>query len=240
MPLGEDLEKAINVPVHIDNDAKLSAIGEKWFGVGQKATEIVFVTVKTGIGCGIIIDGAIHRGIDGSAGELGHMSIDASGPRCACGNYGCWETFADENAIIGRALRELSSNRTSELFKRCGGDARRLTIKDIVLSALDGDQAAIRIVKETSWYLGIGITNIVNAFNPELVIVGGQITGVGNLMFDQINQVVQERALGVPKNRVRILPSMLDNKSCVMGCLAAVVEEQLEDPRTLAFKMREV
>ena len=237
VPLRDDMERILGVPVHIENDAKLSALGEKWFGAGQHATEIVFVSVKTGLGCGIVIDGTIYRGIDGSAGELGHMTIDASGPRCACGNYGCWETFADENAVIGRALREVTSSRSSEILKRCDGDARRLTIGDIVAAARSGDAAAVRIVKETAWYLGIGITNIVNAFNPELVIVGGHIASAGSLMFDVINSVVRERALGVPKSRVQILPSGLDDRSCVMGCLALVVEEQLEEPKTLAVTM---
>jgi len=236
-PLKEDMEHAFGVPVYIENDAKLCALGEKTFGVGQQATEIVFVAIKTGIGCGVVIDGSIYRGIDGSAGEFGHMTIDAAGPRCACGNHGCWETFADDNAIIGRALRELAASKDSLLFKRCGGDARRLTIEDVTTALQEGDEAAARIVQETAWYLGIGIVNIVNAFNPELVILGGQITKAGPVLFDTIGSMVRERALGVPASRVQIVPSGLGDMACVMGCFALVAEEQLEHPATLALNV---
>ena len=172
VPLAEDLESKLQMDVFVENDAKLSALGEKWFGAGQEANEMVYVSVKAGIGCGLIIDGEIYRGIDGSAGELGHMTIDPAGPECTCGNYGCWETFADNSAILSRAMRAIAAAPDSVLRKISEKQLRQITMDDLIEAFSQNDPVAVKVVRESAWYLGIGIVNILNSFNPELVIIG--------------------------------------------------------------------
>ena len=197
----------LKLEVLVENDAKLSAFGEKWFGAGQEANEMAYVSVKAGLGCGLIFDGEIYRGIDGSAGELGHMTIDPAGPECTCGNYGCSETFADNSAILSRALRATAATPDSMLRSISEENGRQITIDDLTEAFHMQDPVAVKVVRESAWYLGIGIVNIVNAFNPELVIIGGEIIKAGPQFFEAVKAVVQKRALRVPKNGLRSFPA---------------------------------
>ena len=214
----------------MENDAKLSALGEKWFGAGQEANEMVYVSVKAGIGCGLIIDGEIYRGIDGSAGELGHMTIDPAGPECTCGNYGCWETFADNSAILSRAMRAIAAAPDSVLRKISEKQLRQITMDDLIEAFSQNDPVAVKVVRESAWYLGIGIVNILNSFNPELVIIGGDIIRAGDSFFDGIRSVVNKRALKVPRQRANIVPSELGDKACAIGATMLVIENWISQP----------
>jgi len=230
VPLAEDLESKLQMDVFVENDAKLSALGEKWFGAGQEANEMVYVSVKAGIGCGLIIDGEIYRGIDGSAGELGHMTIDPAGPECTCGNYGCWETFADNSAILSRAMRAIAAAPDSVLRKISEKQLRQITMDDLIEAFSQNDPVAVKVVRESAWYLGIGIVNILNSFNPELVIIGGDIIRAGDSFFDGIRSVVNKRALKVPRQRANIVPSELGDKACAIGATMLVIENWISQP----------
>jgi len=234
-PIKEDLESMLKLEVLVENDAKLSAFGEKWFGAGQEANEMAYVSVKAGLGCGLIFDGEIYRGIDGSAGELGHMTIDPAGPECTCGNYGCWETFADNSAILSRALRATAATPDSMLRSISEEKGRQITIDDLTEAFHMQDPVAVKVVRESAWYLGIGIVNIVNAFNPELVIIGGEIIKAGPQFFEAVKAVVQKRALRVPRERAKIVPSVLGEKACAIGATMLVIENWLSQPN--AFRI---
>jgi len=229
VPLAEDLEQHLKLPVLVSNEAMLGAMAEKWFGRGRDARVLVYVSVKGGLGCGIVNDRSLFLGVSGSAGELGHMSIDPRGPECSCGSRGCWEVFSDEKAILNRAFRSLQTSRGSLLFQWGVVENRRLTVTDIVQAANAGDEVAQEIVRESGWYLGVGIANIVNALNPDMVIVGGRIA-TSEIVLEEVKHVVRERGLQIPAERVCLVPTELGDEVALMGCIALLLDTLLEQP----------
>ncbi|HBG00992.1 MAG TPA: hypothetical protein DDW87_05400 [Firmicutes bacterium] len=227
--LADDLERSLHLPVLVSNEAMLGAMAEKWFGRGKTARLLVYVSVKAGVGCGIVIDRNLSLGVSGSAGELGHMTIDPNGPECSCGNRGCWEVYADEPAMLSRAFEACSSSRDSLLFQSFGVDNNRLTIETIIRAARQGDPTAVEIIRESGWYLGIGITNIVNGLNPDMGVIGGRVA-TSELALDEIKQVVLERGLQIPTQNVSIAPTQLGSKVTLMGCIALLLDLLLEQP----------
>ncbi len=197
--LKADLSNEFKVPVIIDNDANCAALGEALFGAGQKANNFIYITVSTGIGGGIIIDRKIYRGANGSAGEFGHMVIDPCGFKCGCGNYGCFEAMASGTSIRSRS----------------GEDAMAIHIK-----AQQGDKKALKIINETACYLGLGIANLVNIFNPELVIIGGGLSNLGELLLKPARAEFNNYVLALPKKSVKIVRSKLGPRSGLLGAIA--------------------
>lgn len=227
--LANDLERQLSLPVLVSNEAMVAAMAEKWFGRGKEAGVLVYVSVKGGLGCGIVNDRSLFLGVSGSAGELGHMSIDPNGPECSCGSRGCWEAYADEQAILDRAFRALNTSKESPLLHSRMAEKRRLTVDDIVYAASTGDATAVQIVEETGWYLGVGIANIVNGLNPDMVIVGGRIAA-SPIVFGEMTRVVQERSLKIPAERVCLAPTGLGEEVALMGCIALLLDTLLEQP----------
>ncbi|MFA4967693.1 MAG: ROK family protein [Candidatus Margulisiibacteriota bacterium] len=197
--LKSEISKKFNVPIFIDNDANCAALGEALFGAGQKARNFIYITVSTGIGGGIIIDRKVYHGANGSAGEFGHMVIDPSGFKCGCGNKGDLEAMASGTSIKTRS----------------GEDAMAIHIK-----AQQGDSKAIKVIGETAKYLGIGIANLVNIFNPELVVVGGGLSNMGELLLKPTRQEFNKHALALPKKAVKIVRAKLGARSGLLGAIA--------------------
>jgi len=197
--LGEELSKFFKVPVFLDNDANCAALGEALFGAGQRANDFIYITVSTGIGGGIIIDRKLYRGANGSAGEFGHMIIDPHGFKCGCGNYGDLEAMASGTSIKTRS----------------GEDAMAIHIK-----AQQGDKKALKVINETAYYLGIGIANLVNIFNPELVIVGGGLSNLGELLLAPTRKEFYKHALALPKRSVKIVRAKLGARAGLLGAIA--------------------
>lgn len=193
------LEKEFKVPVHVDNDANCAALAEAFFGAGKKARHFIYITISTGIGGGIIIDRKIYRGAIGAAGEFGHMIIDSKGFTCGCGNIGCFEALGS-----GTAIR-----------KRAGMDAI-----SVELAARQGDKKAIHVIEETAHYLAIGIANLVNIFNPELVILGGGVSKMRELLLTPIRKEFKKYALTLPAKSVKIVRAKLGADSGVLGAVA--------------------
>ena len=227
--LADDLERILSLPVFVSNEAMLSALAEKWFGTGKDAGVLVYVSIKGGLGGGIVSDRSLYLGVSGSAGELGHMSIDPNGPKCSCGSRGCWEVYSDEQAILERAFRALRTSKDSLLFQSSVVENRPLTVDDIVTAADQGDRMALEVVRESGWYLGIGIANIVNGVNPDMVIVGGRIAA-SKILFDEIRKVVTDRGLQIPAAKVYIAPTKLGDDVALMGCIALLLDTLLEQP----------
>jgi glucokinase len=193
------LEKEFHVPVHLDNDANCAALAEAYFGAGKKARHFIYMTISTGIGGGIIIDRKLYRGAIGAAGEFGHMVIDSKGFVCGCGNIGCLEALGSGTAIK----------------KRAGMDAI-----SVELAARQGDKKAQRVIAETAHYLAIGVSNLVNIFNPELVILGGGVSKMRELLLNPIRKEFKEYALTLPAKSVKIVRAKLGAESGVLGAVA--------------------
>ena len=227
--LADDLEDYLQLPVLVSNEAMLGAMAEKWFGKGKDARLLVYVSVKGGLGCGIMNERSLNLGVSGSAGELGHMSIDPRGPKCSCGSQGCWEVYVVEQAIIDRAFRALSTAGESLLLKIPAAENRKLTVDDVINGAAQGDRAAMEVIRETAWYLGVGIANIVNAINPDLVIIGGRIAR-SELLFEEAKRVVRERSLQIPAEKVCLAATGLGDNVALLGCVALLLDTLLEQP----------
>jgi glucokinase len=193
------LEKEFNVPIHLDNDANCAALAEAKFGAGKRARHFIYMTISTGIGGGIIIDRKLYRGAIGAAGEFGHMKIDSKGYTCGCGNVGCLEALASGTAIK----------------RRSGMDAIA-----VELAARQGDKEAMKVINTTAHYLAIGIANLVNIFNPEMVILGGGVSKMRELLLHPIRKEFKKYALTLTAKNVKIVRASLGSESGMLGAVA--------------------
>ncbi len=226
VPIVERLAVALGAPAALDNDANLAALGEQRFGAGRGYDDLLYLTISTGIGGGILQGGRLVHGLAGSAGELGHQTLDPQGPRCGCGNRGCMEALASGTAIA-RAAREAASARPSqatELMTRAGGDPRQLSARIVAEAAAGGDALALDLWDRAMGWLGIGIANAITILAPQAVILGGGMSAAGALLFDPVNAIIRERVRLVPIERVALLPAALGLDSPLRGALAMADE----------------
>jgi len=228
VPLRERLAAKLQMPVFIDNDANAAALAERYFGAAQDVEDFVYVVANIGLGAGLVVGGQILAGASGYAGEAGHTTIDPDGPLCRCGNRGCWERLASQRALIERiedAVRTGRSSRITSIVK--GGE---ITLPAILDAARDGDQVARQALAETGTYLGIGIANLVNLLNPQLVAFGGSLSLAHEFLMPAAQRVVDERAMGELRHAARIVVSALKADACVLGGVALVLHEILRQP----------
>ncbi len=179
VPLRDIVQREFGVATHLVNDASAAALGEARYGAGRGVSNFVYVTLSTGIGAGIVIDGKLYVGKFGGAGELGHMTIQADGPPCTCGGNGCWETLASGTALTRDAKQQLSAGEASLMLDYADGDIGRVDAPLIHRAALAGDRLANELIVLAGYYVGIGLANIINIFNPELIVLGGGLTNLG-------------------------------------------------------------
>jgi glucokinase len=218
IPLKDELEPRIGLPLTIENDANAAAWGEFRFGTGSAVEHLIFVTLGTGIGGGVITHGILMRGAHGAGGELGHVTIEATGPRCACGNRGCLEALASGTAIQRRA-REVASERPTSALGRLAVE-RKVLGEDVTRLAREGDEAALQVLQETGRWLGIGLAGFVNVFNPEVVAIGGAAAKAGELILASARQEVQLRARPPSRDFVEVKEATLGAESGVLGAAA--------------------
>jgi len=173
------------------------------------------------VGGGVVIDGKLFHGASDVAGEIGHTSIDSTGRRCKCGNYGCLEAYTSGPAIAARAIEEVESGEPSSLRDLVKGDLKRITAQLVYQAAHDGDRLASQVVRETARFLGTGIANIVNILNPEVVVVSGGVTLAGDQLFDPLRREVGRRAFKPAVEACRIVPGILTGKAGIYGAVAA-------------------
>jgi glucokinase len=231
--LREKLRSGIlaHLPLILENDANAAAMGEKWKGAGAGCKDLICLTLGTGIGGGIIVDHSLVHGADGMAGELGHMTIKPRGPRCACGNHGCLEALASATALRREAIAAARKHPESSLNRCCRGDLAALDAELVSQEATRGDTIARRLYQVMGTHLGIGIANLINAFNPEAVIIGGGVSRAWELFIPQVRQEVQRRAFKVPAERAKILRAECGDDAGVLGAayLALTAEASLTD-----------
>lgn len=221
LPLKRILQDQFGLPVHVGNDANLAGLGEHRYGAGRGARDMVYLTISTGIGGGIITNGRLLLGADGLAGEIGHTSVQARGPRCNCGNFGCLEVMASGPAIARRGARALRRGEAPGIAARAGDDPRAVTAEMVVGAALAGDSVARDIVERAGFYIGVGVVNLVHTLNPRLIVIGGGVAlGAGDLLLDPVRSTVAARAMPPFKRDLRIVPASLGDDAGLLGALA--------------------
>jgi glucokinase len=223
VPVTEILSKKLNCPVVLENDANAAAYAENWVGAGREASSMIMLTLGTGIGGGVVLNGEVWHGRDDAAGELGHMSINFNGPRCACGSYGCIEAYASAPNTVRRAMEGLEQGRDSTLRNLLDrGD--EFTAKAIYDAAVDGDAYAREIIEETGTLLGIAVANFVNIFNPELVVFFGGLANAGEMLFEPTRCEAKRRALKPASETVKIVPAQLKKDAGIIGAAGCALK----------------
>jgi predicted NBD/HSP70 family sugar kinase len=219
------------VPTHVINEGSAAAFGEHYYGVAAGYDDFIYLSASTvGIGAGIMIGGRLYQGIDGYAGEIGHMVLDPSGPLCACGRHGCWEKVAGAPAVIKYVVDQASHGRTSMALDAVDGNAERLTTDLIAYAAHQHDSVAYEALERVSHLFGIGVINLMNTFNPELIVIGGALSRALKPFLPVIETVVNQQAFRALADKVSIRISSLGDDACVMGAIAAVFDEVVTDP----------
>jgi len=225
--LGEILLRKFGLATLLINDANAAALGENRFGVGKGIDNLIYLTVSTGIGGGIIIGGKLYSGADGCAGELGHMIIEAKGPKCGCGNNGCLEAMASGTAMAREVVDRIEKGEMSTVIQLVQGSLDKVDAKIVAMAAKQGDGLACHVVNRIAYYLGIGFVNLVNIFNPEMIIIGGGVSRMGRMLLEPARRVMKERAFKLPSRTVRIVRSRLGYDAGILGAAAYFSDQRL-------------
>ncbi len=217
VPVTPPVREATGIPTFMLNDVSVTTLGEHRFGAGRGSEHVVMITLGTGIGGGAIIDGQLRIGPTEGFAEVGHMIIDPDGPFCECSNRGCWEALAGRDAIIRRAMTKIEEGRRTAVAEKVHYRLGSITPALIAHCAEEGDPVAVEVMAETGYYVGIGITNLIQLYNPEVLIVGGGISQAGKVLWDPMLRTVQARAHMVPASTVRIVPAQLGDDAGIIG-----------------------
>ena len=230
VPVLPPIREALELPAFMLNDVAVQTLGEHRFGAGQGYAQMVMITLGTGIGGGAIIDGEVRIGPTEGFAEVGHMTIEPDGPFCGCGNRGCWEALAGRDAIVQRAITKIQQGRQTAIADTVDYRLGSITPALIARSADQGDELATEVLAETGYYLGIGIANLIQLYNPEVLVIGGGIAQAGRWLFEPIMGTVRARAHMVPASTCRIVPAQLGDDAGIIGAsvLAASQLERME------------
>ncbi len=224
--VGSVIEKEVGIPFFIDNDANVAALGERWVGAGANNPDVVFVTLGTGVGGGVIADGNLIHGVAGAGGEIGHMIVDPeSGFTCTCGNKGCLETVASATGVV-RVARQLAEQyEGSSAIKAAIDNGDTVTSKDIFIAAEDGDKFANSVVERVSRYLGLAAANISNILNPDSVVIGGGVSAAGEFLRSRVEKYFVTFAFPQVKKSTKIKIAELGNDAGIIGA-ASLANQQ--------------
>lgn len=216
----EFLASRFHLPVHVEHDANVSVLAEKWFGKGVGSTNLVYVMVDRGVGAGIFCDGKLYLGYHGIAGEIGHTTICYDGPRCECGNFGCLEMYCSSLAVLTQARDVLGPAVTQD---------GQLTIDAVARLVREGDLRALRLMTDAGRFLGIGVANLINAYNPERIILGGEMIKAGEPWFQAVKESVRERTLPEVYAGTKIYMSELETDPAFLGTGSLVISAAFEN-----------
>ncbi|MEZ4386414.1 MAG: ROK family transcriptional regulator [Candidatus Krumholzibacteriia bacterium] len=221
----DDLSDRLGAPLMVDNDANLGALAEHWWGAGRGVGDFAYIKLATGIGCGYVIDGEVYRGSTGVAGEIGHLAIAPQGKLCVCGLRGCLATLVGAQALVDRAAELLPGHPDSALANR------PLTIANLEAAALAGDPLAYRVVTEAAEHLGIAVAGLLNLMNPAMVVLGGDLARLGELLLEPLRETVRRRTLVSLVVAAELRTSELGPRSVAVGAATMVLKEALADSR---------
>ncbi len=221
VPAGDQLRKHLDLPIYFENNAKLAAFAELWFGKNKNGAprNLVHITTRDGLGTGLILNGEIFNGARDGAAEFGHFSLFPDGERCVCGNYGCWEVYASDMATVKRYVQSLNGSADKPQFPE------KLGIRDVIEAARRGEEAARMALQSTARYLGLGISNLLFGLNPELVIVGDELAGAWDLIEEEIIATVRSRVPSYYLEGVEIVASSIKETPILLGAIALVLAD---------------
>lgn len=226
VPLVDILHHTFKVPIYLNNDANLAALGEHRFGAGQGVNDLIYLAISTGIGGGIITQGMLLMGAKGLAGEVGHMILEPEGPPCGCGGRGHLESLASGPAIARRAMEEIEKGTKTSITRLVEGKLGKVTAKVVAQAAQEGDPLAKSIFKEAGFYIGLGIANLLHILNPQLVILGGGVSKAGDLLFDPVRATVTARTMSSYQEGLKIVPAALGGDVGLLGAAASVLKTE--------------
>jgi glucokinase len=217
VPVLPPIKEAMELPAFMLNDVSVTTLGEHHFGAGRGCSHMVMITLGTGIGGGAVIDGELRIGYTEGFAEVGHMTIDPEGPVCGCGNRGCWEALAARDAIVRRAVEKIQRGRQTAIADMVEYRLGSITPALIARCADQGDELATEVLAETGFYLGVGIANLIQLYNPQVLVIGGGIAQSGRWLFEPLTRTVRARAHMVPASSCRIVPAELGDDAGVIG-----------------------
>lgn len=209
VPIAARLSARLGRPVHVDNDANLGALAEARYGAARGCAHAAYISVSHGVGAGLILDGKVFRGRAGTAGEIGHVTIDDDGPVCRCGNRGCLETFVRAPVLL-------------DMLRASHGP---LTLKDVIVRARNGDAGCRRVVADAGRHIGVAAASLCNLLNPERLVIGGELAGAGPILIEPIRDVVERFAIPTASGSVAIVEGVLHERAEMMGALALALSE---------------
>jgi glucokinase-like ROK family protein len=224
VPLKQMLDKKFDLPIYLENEANLGALGEYYFGVGRNVDNFIYLSSDVGLGGGVIINGKLFKGARGLAGEIGHIQRDPDGELCGCGRRGCWETQVGPRAVLQRVNRTMESI-SNENHKKIFNNSDSLTFNQVVDCAIEGDQVCLSALQEVGKNLGQGIADLANIFNPEMVVIGGAFAYGRKILLSIINEIVIEESLPSINQTITVAFSDHGADACVLGAVAIVLDD---------------
>jgi glucokinase-like ROK family protein len=232
VPFRQIFHAHTGLPVFVDNDANAAALSEHLFGVARQAQDFVFIFAGVGVGGGLFLNGELYRGAGGFAGEIGHTNfmVESYRPPCRCGNRGCWETFSNQFSAIERVRGRLAVGRNSLISRLMAEQGAPLTLPLIVQAADAGDPEVLEALAETGSAIGLGVANLINIFNPEMVVLGGSLSMAGQYLLPAVQESIEKTALPEIHQQAQILLSAFGPDASVMGAVALVVKAILSNP----------
>lgn len=222
--LGPILQEKTGITTYVENDANAAALAEKWFGAGRGVENMVYITVSTGVGSGIIINDRLYAGTHGTAGEVGHIVIEGDGPLCGCGQRGCLESLASGTAIARMAKEALQAGAESVIRDLVEGDLDAISAKVVGEAAKQGDKVAQEVLDKAFYYLSLGVVNVLNLFDPEVVVIGGGVSKLGDMLFTPVIEQVRKKAVAGPREKTRIVPAALGVDAGMLGACSLVLD----------------
>ncbi len=215
VPVSKIMEKEFGIPTKVDNDVRCAALGELAFGAGKGCQNLICITVGTGIGSGLIINGKLVRGADNAAGEIGHIKLQMhNGPICGCGDSGCLEAFASGPSIVAMAQEYILGGKSTKYRELANPE---ITPYIVAEAAKQGDKVALKIFERMGEYIGIGLASVVNLLNPEKIVIGGGVADAGDILFTPLINTLKKRAMPIQAKSVSVVPAQLGNAAGVIG-----------------------